>query len=181
MPLFDKSEALRRARIRLARRGAVSREEAEAAHAREFLAIEWIEKVVCWAKKQGVAVDVHPRIDVGRYHSDSRRVEISSRFGPEKQLVVLLHELGHYLIEVGGRASERFPHGYSRIEEGHPGRDALHKIDVIAEEFEAWHRGWKLSQRLRISVEREYYDTIRAEYLKSYFRWAMKRGRVSDG
>lgn len=181
MPLFDKSEALRRARIRLARRGAVSREEAEAAHAREYLAIDNMERVVKWAKSRGLSVDVHPKIDVGRYHSESRRVEISSRFGPEKQLVVMLHEIGHYLIEMGGRAAEQFPHGYNRIDEGHPSRDVLHKIDVVAEEFEAWRRGWKLAERLQIPIDREYYDTIRAEYLKSYFRWAMKRGRVADG
>lgn len=180
MTAFSKGEWLRRARVRLARRAAVSKSEAEKQHALEYIAIDGIERVVAWAASRGLKVDFHSKIDVGRYYSGTRTVEVSSRFGPEKQLIIALHELGHYLIEAGGRTGELFPHGYNRIEEGNPSRDALHKIDVVAEEFEAWHRGWNLSKRLKIPVDRVYYDTIRAEYLKSYFKWALRRGRVSD-
>lgn len=179
MPLFDKSEALRRARIRLVRRSAVSREEAERVHAREYLAIEGMDRVAQWAKKRGLSIDIHPKIDAGRFHSQARRVEVSSRLGPEKQLIILLHELGHFLIEASGPELliERFPNGYARIDSGIPGRDVLHKIDVIAEEFEAWHRGWKLAGRLGILIDRDYFDAVRADYLRSYMKWALRRGR----
>lgn len=179
MPQFEKGEALRRARIRLARRGATSRKWAESQHAVEYLAIENLDRVVKWAKKRGLTVELHPKIDTGRFHSLSRKVEISSRLMPEKQLIILLHELGHFLVEAGGKEAllERFPNGYARISSGIPGRDVLHKIDVIAEEIEAWHRGWRLAERLGIFISRETFDTVRAEYLRSYMKWALRKGR----
>lgn len=177
---FDKNEALRRARMRLARRSSVSKSEAEQLHAREYMAILEMDRVVAWARSKGLTVYVHPKIDAGRFNDNTRSVEVSSRFNPEKQLIVLLHELGHFLVGKGNASKEKFPNGYNRIDEGESGRDVLHKVDVIAEEFEAWHRGWKLACRLKIVIDRVYYDTVRADYLKSYFRWALKRGRVSD-
>lgn len=183
MTLFNKSDLIRRARNRLARRAAHDQAQASAQHAREYLAIMGMEKVVNWASQRGLSVHIHSKVESGRYEENCRRVDISSRLNPEKQLAILLHELGHYLIgsDNGKTARARFPNGYRRIDDGEPGRDALHKIDVIAEEFEAWHRGWKLGERLKIVIDREHFDIVRSEYLKSYFKWALKRGRVSDG
>ena len=180
MAPFDRSEWLRRARVRLARRAAVSRPAAEEQHAAEYAAILGLEAVVGWAKGRGLSVDFHPKVEAGRYGAEARRVEVSSRITPQKQLVIALHELGHYLIQVSGRAADLFPHGYNRIDEGNPSRDALHKVDVVAEEFDAWRRGWNLARRLGAPIDREYFDTVRSEYLKSYFRWALRRGRVRD-
>lgn len=178
MASFDRSKWLRRARNKLARRG----EAGEPEHARDYIAIDGLERAVAWAKNNEITVDFI-KISSGRFHSASRRVEISSHLQPEIQLHTLLHELGHFLIGNEGDAAVeyKYPNGYRRIEQDMPGRGVLHKIDVVAEEYEAWALGRLLAEKTGITIDREAYDKTRARYLQSYFRWALKRGRVSDG
>lgn len=182
MASFDRNRWLKRIRSKLARRGEVNQTEALTSHTRDFIAVDGLEKVTAWAKKKHITVEFI-RISVGRFHSQSRRIEISTHLQPEVQLHTLLHELGHFLIEDLGPdvVAYRFPNGYRKIDNEEPGRNLLHKVDVLAEEFEAWERGRELAKDLDIVIDREAYDRTRAKYLQTYFRWAMKRGRVSDG
>ena len=182
MAAFDRARWLKRIRSKLARRGEVHKVEALVSHARNYAAIDGLEKVTAWAKKKHITVEFI-RVSVGRFHSQSRRVEISTHLQPEVQLHTLLHELGHFLIEDLGPevVAYRFPNGYRKIDNQEPGRDILHKVDVLAEEFEAWERGRELAKKLNIDVDRDAFDRDRARYLQTYFRWALKRGRVSDG
>lgn len=178
MAAFDRSRWLKRIRSRLSRRGVVD----EATHAREFAMVLSLEKVIDWAKTREITIEFI-KISIARFHSGTRRVEVSTHLPVETQLHVLLHELGHFLIEEDGETSmlHRFPNGYYKVTNDLPGRGILHKVDVIAEEFEAWERGRRLAEDLGVALERSSYDQTRARYLQSYFKWALKRGRVSDG
>jgi hypothetical protein len=178
MSTFDKKVWMRRARNNLARRLDIGDPEAKNTHAREYAAILGIEKLVDWAASKGLEI-IFSKMEGGLYHEISKKIMVSSRGGPETQLSVLLHECGHCIItRSGGR--RKYPNGYAKIEEGRRGRDESHKMDVIAEEFDAWSKGWNLGQRLGIWIDRTFYDEVRARYLKTYFRWALRRGRVAD-
>lgn len=178
MASFDRNRWLKRIRSRLSRRGQVD----EAHHAREFASVLALEKVIEWARTREITVDFI-RLSVARFHSGARRVEVSTHLPVESQVHVLLHELGHFLIEEDGedKVNQRFPNGYVKVSNDLPGRGVLHKVDVVAEEFEAWERGRRLAEDLQIPLDRVAFDTTRAKYLQSYFKWALKRGRVSDG
>lgn len=178
MATFDRGRWLKRIRSRLSRRGVVD----EALHAREFATVLSIERVVEWARGRDITIDFI-KVSVARFHSTTRRVEVSTHLPVESQLHVMLHELGHFLIEEDGEVQviRRFPNGYVKINNDLPGRGVLHKVDVVAEEFEAWERGRRLAEDLQIALDRQAFDETRAKYLQSYFKWALKRGRVSDG
>jgi hypothetical protein len=151
------------------------------AHARDYAAIDGIQRVVDWATSRDITIDFI-RTQVGRFHSQSRRVEVSCHLPPENQLHIILHELGHFITEDQGHnyIVDNFPNGYRKIDDDTPGRGQLHKVDVIAEEFEAWTNARRLAESLSIYIDRLSFDKNRAKYLTSYFKWAMKRGRVSD-
>lgn len=182
MAKFDRSKWLARARRRLARASEVDKEAALASHARDYASVDGLEKATNWAATKEIAVDFI-KVQAGRFHSQSRRVEVSTHMAPEDQLHVLLHELGHFLIEDEGPEyiASKFPNGYRKISDDVPGRGQLHKVDVVAEEFAAWEKGFALAKDLGIEVDRLAFDEVRAKYLVSYFKWALRRGRVADG
>ena len=182
MAPFDREKWLKRARARLSRRGEEDRASALKAHAEDYLAIDGLRVTTEWARSKDIIVDFI-KVQSGRFHSQSRRIEVSAHMAPVLQLYILLHELGHFLIEDEGPTyvADRFPNGYRRIMDDVPGRGPLHKVDVIAEEFDAWSRGLTLAKHLGIEVDRQVFDDVRARYLVSYFKWATRRGRVSDG
>lgn len=171
---------MRRARNRLARRSAVDRAAAEREHAVEYVAIDAMAKVVEWVRARGYDV-VFTGGEAGAYNPKLNRIELSGRLSTERQLHVLLHECGHFLIEgIGDSRSKKYPNGYARIDEKIEGRDVIHKIDVIAEEFDAWHRGLRLAERLQIYIDTDAFNKTRAKMLMSYIHWATRRGRVVD-
>jgi len=101
-------------------------------------------------------------------------MEVDNKSSPRHQLHVMLHECGHYLINVFNKEG-RFANGHDAKKCDRKKFD--HKIDVVEEELEAWHRGWRLGTRLgfftQLRDKRHYYET-RALNMKTYFKWALK-------
>lgn len=128
--------------------------------------------VVEWCDARGLKVNFARRHG-GIYYVGRKEILISSRASPKVQLHYLLHECGHHLIKPD--KSGRYSMGYENSDPKAQNR-INHRIDVVDEEFEAWHRGWKLALRLGImeSEEKEDYDVTRVKMLHSYLLWATK-------
>lgn len=167
---FNKDTWLRRIQTRI-RRGRVSDGWID------ISAIDGIEKVISWLSTRETSVEFVKRSG-GYYDENKNTVFISSHLPPRHQLHILLHECGHLLISVSGRW--KYPEGYKKIDDDRDGRNVIHKIDVIAEEFDAWHQGFLLAERLDILLHKEEFLKIKAKCLMTYIRWASKKGRVSD-
>jgi len=89
---------------------------------------------------------------------------------PGRQLHILLHECGHHLIGSKDH-TERYGWGYSQTNH-HIKKTLRHSSDLIDEEFEAWWRGWKLGQRLKLGIDKLLFDKTKSLALKTYFVWA---------
>ncbi|NBT35820.1 MAG: hypothetical protein EBT03_09860 [Betaproteobacteria bacterium] len=128
------------------------------------LVIEW-----CTEKKVDVVFTRRPN---GIINFTDRQISITSNARPVKQLVYLLHECGHLLIGTG-EEDDRFRFGYPvQWKEVQMSSKAFaHKLACVEEEFEAWHRGWRLSRRLGLDLKRQQFDLVRRECLKSYLKW----------
>ena len=176
---FDRERLLRRARERLARRGPVEGKElAEYRHAVDYISIIGLEKLVGWLSKRGFILEFSNGISV--YDPAHKKITLTAKSSLEHQLYSLLHECGHLLIDKSGKAMRMYTNGYPKIDYEVGGRDVLHKVDVIGEEYEAWNKGLGLAVRLGIYVRRDEFDRLKARSISSYFRWALKRGRVKD-
>jgi hypothetical protein len=114
-------------------------------------------RVIEWCTRRGLSVEFIAASGGGYVH-DKKIIEVSYRSYPETQLYTLLHEIGHHLVEscTTERYRDKYAKGYLLVFEGE--RSPQHKIDAIAEELEAWYRGWKLAKRLHVYIDKKKYN-----------------------
>ena len=134
-----------------------------------------IGKVLKWCDKKGIKVEFQGNGDSNKtlYFPDEARIAIIGNISVVKQLSYLLHECGHHLIG-NKQADERFGMGYPQAGSA-VARMAVHRCDIVDEELEAWHRGMKLKNRLKLSLKKAEYDAVKVEAIRSYMRWAGNR------
>ena len=104
------------------------------------------------------------------YDGPTRTIRISGRASPEKQLYYLLHERGHHLIGFA-EGDDRFSLGYLCVDDPAINATFQHRLACLEEEIEAWDRGWRLSKRLNLNINRAEFDKLRIVCLRSYIRW----------
>lgn len=129
-----------------------------------------IHVIVNWCNSKGIKVLFGKKVG-GTYDTLSKTICITGRAHPEKQLYYLLHECGHHLIGFTEH-DERFGLGYPQTENPEVNTTFPHRLACLEEEIEAWHRGWKLSKRLKLKLNRKEFDAIRIECIRSYVKWA---------
>lgn len=129
-------------------------------------------RTIDWCERRGLKV-VFSAPSGGVYKHDEKTIELSYRAYPESQLYTLLHEAGHHLVWSTSPRSyrERYEKGYRNVDESD--RTPQHKIDAIAEEFEAWYRGWKLAKRLHLFLDKKRFTACRNKNVTTYFKWAL--------
>lgn len=157
------------------RRG-VPKEVAESAWFRDLSAIRDTTKLVGWCTARGVEVTFLKK-QGGTYFPASKQVFVSSRLAPLRQSIFLLHECGHHLV--GHKATDvRFGMGYPSSDDPDVSKTFAHRVACLDEEMEAWHRGWKLSRRLKLELHRDDFDSARLECIRSYLKWALRPGSM---
>lgn len=177
-PVLWRKRAWDRLRRAARKEGGKPTSAQESSWAADWSAITDLEKVVDWCKIRCISV-VFDRVEPGTagvFDSGTNVITISSRYSAQKQLITLLHECGHYLL--GDKANDdRFKMGYAMHHDEAVTKTFAHKIACVEEEFEAWHRGWRLSRRLGLSLSREAFDDLRLACLKSYIKWSARKGQ----
>lgn len=154
-------------------------EEARQVWVRDSLSLDSISKVAVWLNERGISLHFDRR-DGAVYSEDGKHVAISSALPLDTALVYLLHECGHVLIGSTG-ASKRYAMGYPKQNDPAYNRKFEHRLAVLEEEMEAWHRGQKLASRLKISwsIQKKLWDEKRLRCLQSYVKWTMKPGKFT--
>ena len=137
---------------------------------RSLRSIESLDVLVEWCKSRKLTVTFGNVI--GQYDDEKKTITINGRWLPETQLHILLHECGHHLIGAR-RPEQRFSEGYSTG--GHDDNDTPHhRVDILEEEFEAWHRGRCLARRLNLNIDEKTWHNDRIQNLKTYMKWCLK-------
>lgn len=146
----------------------------EAQWCRDVIYIDKLSTLIKWCAARRLTVRFAKR-EAGVYEPDAKTITVSCRAAPERQLHYILHEIGHHLIGCDA-ADERFGVGYPQLNNPEFNRKYIHKLACLEEEFEAWHRGWKLSKRLKLDLDREEFNITRLTCLKSYIGWTSRKG-----
>jgi len=158
-------------------RSSLNKDEADRQRLDDERGIANLERIVRWCDGRGVEV-VFCRRSGAVYLGQQNMIRVSDRMSPRLQAYFLLHECGHFLV--GARDKhERFGMGWHTDDERDK-RTFHHRCDVVEEEFEAWYRGWRLAQRLRLDIDKGDYDRIRIKNLKTYLCWSLKVNGFSD-
>lgn len=141
----------------------------------EMKAIRDIQTVLDWTDKRDLLVDFYYK-DGSKYFFESKAIQVCTKPKFEIQLYSLLHECGHYLIDESANKNpktyhEKFRNGYlNPINE----KSDAHKVSVLAEEYEAWNRGYSLANRIGIKLNEINFEKDKIKALKTYIKWAAK-------
>jgi len=135
---------------------------------------ESINIITRWAASKGYSTFGKWEIDAF-YDKDKEIVYSLSTRNPKNQMYSLLHECGHALAYESKGYKDRFPTLAARrfkTAKVNP-RTNTFKVEGIIEEYDAWHRGLKLAERLGIEVDKEDYGKYASRYVMTYVRRAI--------
>ena len=125
----------------------------------------WL-RLTAWARRAGIDLHLRPQPSVALPYM--RVASVSSRVGPQNRLYEALHEIGHILAADDVVTMKTLNGG----DAGPPPRTYAHKAMRVAEEYDAWTRGWALSKRLRFGLDRRHYWRAASRALSTYARWS---------
>jgi hypothetical protein len=137
------------------------------------MCIDKLAAVIDWCSSKNIKVRFGKSVGAS-YNAIEKTITMAGRTSPEKQLYMLLHECGHHLVGFD-EDDERFGMGYPYVEDSKVNTTFHHRVACLEEEMEAWHRGWRLSKRLHLNLDRPAFDKVRLDCLRSYIKWANGR------
>ena len=127
-----------------------------------------------WAIKKGYSVETSANCE-DEVCFDTKKIMINSRQSLKNMVYSILHEAGHILIDINtesflNRASIYPP----IIEDKRKTKSVKYRVSLISEELEAWRRGFLLSKRLGIKIDKEDYFDQMNKNVWTYIKWAAK-------
>ena len=132
---------------------------------------DYISLIAAWAKTRGYSV--FGKWDEDAFYDKDKEIVYSLRTKEKKhQMYSLLHECGHALAFDSKGYKDNFPNlaairfKTSRVSK----RRNVVKCETIAEEWDAWKRGFKLARRLGIEVNKEDYFDYASRNVMTYVR-----------
>mgnify|MGYP002737716086 CR=1 FL=1 len=129
-----------------------------------------IKAVRDWLKINGVSLQFSWK-HTSHFQFERNVVVLNARLSTKKKLIILLHEVGHFLVG-SKREGERYVYGYAS--NAIDSRGNRHKLDILDEEFEAWAQGWQIGLTLGVinpQRDRDDWDRVKYEALNLYIDW----------
>jgi hypothetical protein len=156
-----------------------ARRRAEKRYQNDLRDIYILRRLVDWGSKRGIKVLFKTTT---RDFQCGRMIYINRRLSVQEQVTSLLHEYGHFLMMRDSEAySKKYAYGYRTDDSvelplGYPKirSDLVYRASVVAEECEAWERGFRLAKRLNLRIDRRRFEISRSQCLKEYFIWGAK-------
>jgi len=90
----------------------------------------------------------------------------------ENMIFSILHEIGHHLAFMNRKTYENkfpvlFKHRFNNAKTNK--RTNRYRMEVILEEYDAWHRGERLAKKLNIDIDADKYYTYASRQVKTYY------------
>ena len=131
-----------------------------------------LESLQEWTHKKGIEIEFDYCVR-DEFRASDKLITISTRQGAENQLYALLHECGHLMLGKNEKLyAQKYPSSMKlayrdnkRLEKSHK-----YKVDVVAEEIDAWRKGRQLANRLNNYVDDEKYYAIMTKCVYSYIK-----------
>ena len=132
---------------------------------------EGIDKLVEWSTKKGFSIDFDYCCH-DEFRSTEKAISINTRQSRENQLYALLHECGHLILHSNEKLyAKKYPSSMKMAYYNSNKRlqkSSKYKVDVLAEEIDAWRKGKDLAKRLDIFIEEENYYTTMSKCVYTY-------------
>ena len=132
-----------------------------------------LDKLIEWSTKKGFSIDFD-YCGHDEFRSTEKAISINTRQSRENQLYALLHECGHLILQNNddlynakypSSAKMAYCTNNKRLESS-----PKYKVDVMAEEIDAWRKGKDLAKRLGVYVDEDNYYSISTKCLYTYIK-----------
>lgn len=130
-----------------------------------------IARLQAWGFRRGYKIRSHYGDD--EFYDKDKEIVYSLRTKQKKhQMYSLLHECGHALAYESKGYKDRYPTlSAERFKIAKVNKKKnIYKVELIAEEHDAWLRGFKLARRLGIELDKEDYNNYASRYVMTYIR-----------
>tara|TARA_Y100001937_G_scaffold85958_1_gene116274 strand:- start:11136 stop:11564 length:429 start_codon:yes stop_codon:yes gene_type:complete len=130
-----------------------------------------LNKLDAWGRRKGLEICKGYGIDA--YFHEEKHIVYNTKIKSKKnQVYSLLHECGHALAFSSKGYKDNFPTMHTlRFKEAPVNkRRNVFKCEEIVEEWDAWKRGFNLSKRLGIDLDREDYYNYASRWVMTYIR-----------
>ena len=132
-----------------------------------------IDALINWTHKKGYDIEFDYCVH-DEFRPDDKMITISTRQGREKQLYSLLHECGHLILQNNDDLySAKYPSSAKMANYNSNRtlkRSEKYKVDVMAEEIDAWRKGKDLAKRLGVYVDEDNYYSTSTKCLYTYIK-----------
>lgn len=154
----------------------VGRERLDRVRSQFSRALRDISKLVKWIGENGWHVLFGPGLK-DEYFAEGQLIHVNSSASPPVQLVTLLHECGHILINTRRPYDEeRFGRGWPLADGPKSKKNDIFRVAVIDEELASWEEGRKLARKLKIAVDGKLWDRLKSGSVMTYVKWAARGG-----
>lgn len=139
--------------------------------------INSLQRAIKWCTEQGISVDFKQRSG-GLWESDEtgkKLITVSASARPVTQLCLLLHEVGHYVLDTSNvHIQDRYRMGWASADDAVFRRTNKHRLAILEEEYEAWYKGWQIGilTGALTQFDADAFNDIKVKCLKTYVKWA---------
>ena len=122
-------------------------------------------KLEKWIKSHGYTVRFS-RIDEVNY--TDKEITLCGQKNKDKMIYSLLHECGHIIVSDKKSYNKNYKILNKGYLDGRHTKGLLYKYKQLREEIQAWEKGFKLSKKLGININKEDYDKYASVCFNTY-------------
>ena len=130
--------------------------------------IKEFKKITKWVESQGFTVRFSKCDEVN--YTD-REITLHHSQNKDKMIYSFLHECGHIIVSNKKSYKKNFKILNKAHIDGRHTKGNLFKYKQLREEILAWEKGFKLSKRLGIKINKEEYDKYASVCFKTYIKY----------
>lgn len=134
-----------------------------------------LDKLVRYCESEEVGFKVEFKSGSDYADNISKIIRVSPSYEPEEKVYTLLHEMGHIaLMHPEKGYYELYPAALKTKEV-----TVLDRVSRVEEELDAWKAGRKIANKLRVRINQEHWNEIKAKCIFGYFKWAVNPKKFS--
>ena len=124
-------------------------------------------KIEDWAKSHGYTVRFSIRDEVN--YTD-KEITLRNQKNKDKMMYSFLHECGHIIVSDKRSYKKNYKILNKGYVDGRHTKGLLYKYKQLREEILAWEKGFKLSKKLGININKEEYDEYASKCFNTYIK-----------
>ncbi len=141
----------------------------------EAQSAKYITQLVKWCDEHKYKVIFDPKYNDEIYQT-RRLIKICSKPSLQSQLIGLIHECGHVILDESRDYWIKYERGWPKVrtKDKRLKKSAIHRIQLLEEEIEAWNKAEILAKELRIKINVKMFHQIKYYCLMHYVKFSAR-------